>query len=69
MAEHDPISAVRIGHERGGQIIAVHVELRYSQPETPARAVEKVRAGKSVFVKRADAHHVLDALGITGIEQ
>ena len=58
------VAAARIARQRNGQIVAVHCLLRYSKPVSAERAVELVNAGKVAFVRRLDAHGVLDALGV-----
>ncbi len=58
------IAAARITRLRNGQIYAAHCLLRYQKPIKAEDAVDLVRAGKMVFVRRADAHKVLDALGV-----
>lgn len=56
--------AARVQRDKGGQVIAVHCLLRYSQPVGQAEAIAKVQAGKITFVAREDVHQVLDALGV-----
>lgn len=58
------IAAARITRLRSGQIVATHCLLHYNRPVSADDAVELVRAGKVAFVRRADAHRVLDALGV-----
>ena len=58
------IAAARITKLRNGQIIAQHCLLRYQKPTKADEAVDLVKAGRIVFVRRADAHKVLDALGV-----
>jgi hypothetical protein len=58
------IAAARITKLRSGQIIAHHCLLNYSKPVAADKAVDLVQAGKIAFVRRADAHRVLDALGV-----
>jgi hypothetical protein len=38
--------------------------MRYGEPVDQATALERARAGKTVFVLRSDVHQVLDALGV-----
>jgi len=56
--------AARIQRDKAGQVMAVHCLLRYSQPVSQVEAVELVQAGKIAFVRREDAHQVLDALAV-----
>ncbi len=58
------IAAARITKLRNGQIYAAHCLLRYTRPIRADEAVDLVKAGRVVFVRRADAHRVLDALGV-----
>lgn len=58
------IAAARITKLRNGQIIAAHCLLRYTKPTKADEAVDLVKAGKVVFVRRSDAHKVLDALKV-----
>jgi hypothetical protein len=58
------IAAARITKLRNGQIYAAHCLLKYSKPVTMEKAVELVQAGKVAFVRRVDAHKVLDALRV-----
>jgi len=58
------IAAARITKLRNGQIYAAHCLLRYQKPVRLDDAIDLVRLGKVVFVRRADAHKVLDALGV-----
>ena len=58
------IAAARITKLRNGQIYAAHCLLRYQKPIKVDEAVDLVKAGKMVFVRRADAHKVLDALKV-----
>jgi hypothetical protein len=58
------IAAARITKLRNGQIYAAHCLLRYQQPIKADDAIKLVQAGKVVFVRRADAHRVLDGLGV-----
>ena len=58
------IAAARITRLRNGQIYAAHCLLRYSRPVRADEAIDLVKAGKVVFVRRSDAHKVLDALGV-----
>lgn len=62
--EVNPIPAARISRLKGGKIYATHVLMRYGKPVDQATALEKARAGKTVFVLREDVHQVLDALGV-----
>jgi hypothetical protein len=62
--EADMIPAARISRLKGGKIYATHVLMRYGEPVDQATAIEKARAGKTVFVSRSDVHQVLDALGV-----
>lgn len=70
MADEDQtklgIAAARITRQRNGQIYAAHCLLRYNKPVNVESAVQLVNAGKMAFVRRADAHKVLDALGVRG---
>ena len=59
------IAAARITKLRNGQIYAAHCLLRYQKPIKAEDAIDLVRAGKMVFVRRSDAHKVLDALGVS----
>lgn len=58
------VAAARITRQRNGKIYAAHCLLRYSSPVSVERAVQLVNAGKMAFVRRSDAHVVLDALGV-----
>jgi len=58
------IAAARITKLRNGQIYAAHCLLRYTKPVAMDIAVDQVKAGKIAFVRRSDAHKVLDALGV-----
>ena len=58
------IAAARITRQRNGQIVAAHCLLRYTKPVSAEKAVEMVNSGKVAFVRRPDAHTVLDALGV-----
>ena len=58
------IAAARITKLRNGKIIAQHCLLRYQKPTKADDAVDLVKAGRIVFVRRADAHKILDALGV-----
>ncbi len=58
------IAAARITKLRNGQIYAAHCLLRHTRPIRAEEAVDLVKAGKVVFVRRADAHKVLDALKV-----
>ena len=64
-SEPQTIPSVRICRLRNGRIYASHIPLRYGQPSPLTEAIERVQAGKTAFVARADAHQVLDALGVT----
>ena len=59
------IAAARITKLRNGKIIAQHCLLRYQRPVRMEDAVDLVKAGRVVFVRRADAHKVLDALEVS----
>ncbi len=63
MAQFDPgIPATRICRDRNGNLVtAVHV-LNYSRPVSVEAAIEKVRAGKTVFVEQGAEAAVLDAV-------
>ncbi len=52
--------ASRIGRRPDGSLFCQDVILSYSQPVTVPAAIEKARAGKTVFVRREDA------LAVTG---
>ena len=58
------IAAARITKLRNGQIYAAHCLLRYQKPIKLDDAIDLVKLGKVVFVRRADAHKVLDALKV-----
>lgn len=58
------IAAARITKLRNGQIYAAHCLLRYQRPIKADDAIDLVKLGRVVFVRRSDAHHVLDALGV-----
>jgi hypothetical protein len=58
------IAAARITKLRNGQIYAAHCLLRYQRPIRADEAIDLVKLGKVVFVRRCDAHRVLDALGV-----
>lgn len=58
------IAAARITRLKSGKIYAAHCLLNYSKPVSVEAAVELVRADKIAFVRRSDAHKVLDALGV-----
>ena len=58
------IAAARITKLRNGQIYAAHCLLHYQRPVRAEDAVDLVKAGRVVFVRRPDAHKVLDALGV-----
>jgi len=58
------IAAARITKLRNGQIYAAHCLLRYQRPIRADDAVDLVKAGRVVFVRRCDAHRVLDALDV-----
>lgn len=58
------IAAARITKLRNGQIYAAHCLLRYQRPTRADEAVDLVKAGRVVFVRRSDAHKVLDALKV-----
>lgn len=58
------IPAVRISRLRGGKIYALHVSMYYGEPMNDECAIERVQAGKTAFVRREDAHRVLDTLGV-----
>lgn len=53
--------AVRIHQDARGQWSAHPVQLNYSSPARLDVALERVRAGGTVFVTEADAAAVLDA--------
>ena len=58
------IAAARITRLKGGKIYAAHCLLNYNKPVSVEEAVRLVQAGKIAFVRRSDAHKVLDALGV-----
>ena len=58
------IAAARITRLKGGKIYAAHCLLKYSNPVSVEQAIALVQANKIAFVRRADAHKVLDALGV-----
>ena len=58
------IAAARITKLRNGQIYAAHCLLRYQRPIKADDAIDLVKLGRVVFVRRSDAHRVLDALGV-----
>jgi hypothetical protein len=58
------IAAARITRLKGGQIYAAHCLLNYSKPVGVEEAIRLVQADKIAFVRRSDAHKVLDALGV-----
>ncbi len=58
------IAAARITRLKGGKIYAAHCLLNYSKPVGVEEAIDLVNANKIAFVRRADAHKVLDALGV-----
>lgn len=60
------LAASRIGRRPDGSLFCVDVFLQYSKPMTLPVAVERAKAGKTVFVLRSDAPAVLDALAVTG---
>ena len=57
------IAAARITRLKGGKLYALHVLMQYGTPLPADQAIERARAGKTVFVRREDVHRVLDALG------
>jgi hypothetical protein len=59
------IAAARISKLRNGQIYAAHCLLRYQTPIKLEDAIDLVKQGRVVFVRRSDAHKVLDALGVS----
>lgn len=58
--------ASRIGRRPDGSLFCQDVILSYSKPVAVPAAIERARAGKTVFVRREDAPAVLDALAVTG---
>jgi len=62
------LPAVRIHRQPSGRLHAAHCLLQYSKPEPVETALERIQAGKTVFVKREDAHQLLDELEALGIE-
>lgn len=56
------IEAARIGRRPDGTLFCVEVFMQYGKPAALADAIERAKAGKTVFVERADASAVLDAL-------
>ncbi len=62
------LPAVRIHRQPSGQLHAAHCLLQYSKPLPPEQAIERVKAGRTAFVAREDAHSVLDALELAGFE-
>lgn len=54
--------AARIGRRPSNELFCVDVLLRYSRPTSLDAAIEKVRQGSMVFVRREDAPAVLAAV-------
>jgi hypothetical protein len=54
--------AVRISQLPNGRTCCANVTLRYSRPLSEIEAIERARAGKTVFVRAQDAQAVLAAL-------
>jgi len=68
-AAGEGIEAARVCREKGGRLYAVDCTLHYSRPLTVEAAVERARAGKTVFVRREDAAQVLAAMAAGELER
>jgi len=56
------ILATRICRDRNGRLVTVPHVLNYSRPVSVEVAIEKVKAGKTVFVEQGAEAAVLDAV-------
>ena len=56
------IPAIRICRDRNGKLVTVPHVLNYSRPVSVEVAIEKVKAGKTVFVEQGAETAVLDAV-------
>jgi hypothetical protein len=62
------IEAAKVYRDGKGEWRSLDVQLQYSRPMYLDKAIERVRAGGTVFVRREDAEAVLwEARGSSGV--